>query len=242
VRDQVAAEAALADALGVTRWAAVLGGSMGGMRSLEWAVDRPERVATALVLAAPARTSAEQIAWSWPQLLAIEADPGWHGGDYHHLPDGDGPHTGLGIARRLAHVTYRSEAELRMRFGREAQTGEDPATGGRYAVESYLDHHAVKLVRRFDAGSYVTLVRAMNSHDVGRGRGGVSAALRRVTARTLVAGVDSDRLYPLYQQAEIAHGIPGGEQLRVISSPHGHDAFLIEADQITKILGELLGG
>jgi homoserine O-acetyltransferase len=242
VRDQVAAEAALADVLGIDRWAAVLGGSMGGMRSLEWAVGRPERVAAALVLAAPARTSAEQIAWSWPQLLAIEADPGWHGGDYHHLPDGEGPHVGLGIARRIAHVTYRSEAELRMRFGREAQTGEDPARGGRYAVESYLDHHAAKLIGRFDAGSYVTLVRAMNSHDVGRDRGGVSAALRRVTARTVVAGVDSDRLYPLYQQAEIAHGIPGGEQLRVISSPHGHDAFLIEADQIAKLLGELLAG
>jgi homoserine O-acetyltransferase len=242
VRDQVAAEAALADVLGIDRWAAVLGGSMGGMRSLEWAVGRPERVAAALVLAAPARTSAEQIAWSWPQLLAIEADPGWHGGDYHHLPDGEGPHVGLGIARRIAHVTYRSEAELRMRFGREAQTGEDPARGGRYAVESYLDHHAAKLIGRFDAGSYVTLVRAMNSHDVGRDRRGVSAALRRVTARTVVAGVDSDRLYPLYQQAEIAHGIPGGEQLRVISSPHGHDAFLIEADQIAKLLGELLAG
>jgi homoserine O-acetyltransferase len=240
VRDQVAAEAALADSLGIDKWAAVLGGSMGGMRSLEWAVDRPERVAAALVLAAPARTSAEQIAWSYPQLLAIESDPGWHGGDYHHLPDGSGPHAGLGIARRIAHVTYRSEAELRMRFGRDAQTGEDPADGGRYAIESYLDHHADKLVGRFDAGSYVTLVRAMNSHDVGRNRGGVSAALRRVTARTLVAGVDSDRLYPLYQQAEIAHGIPGGEQLRVISSSHGHDAFLIEADQIAKLLGELL--
>jgi homoserine O-acetyltransferase len=212
------------------------------MRSLEWAVDRPERVAAALVLAAPPLASAEQIAWSWPQLVAIESDPGWHGGDYHHLPDGEGPHVGLGIARRIAHVTYRSEAELRMRFGREPQTGEDPAAGGRYAVESYLDHHAEKLLGRFDAGSYVTLVRAMNSHDIGRDRGGVAAALRRITARTLVAGVDTDRLYPLYQQVEIAAGIPGAEPLRVISSPHGHDAFLIEVDQITKLLGELLDG
>lgn len=242
VRDQVAAEAALADGLGIRTWAAVLGGSMGGMRSLEWAVDRPERVAAALVLAAPPLASAEQIAWSWPQLVAIESDPGWHGGDYHHLPDGEGPHVGLGIARRIAHVTYRSEAELRMRFGREPQTGEDPAAGGRYAVESYLDHHAEKLLGRFDAGSYVTLVRAMNSHDIGRDRGGVAAALRRITARTLVAGVDTDRLYPLYQQVEIAAGIPGAEPLRVISSPHGHDAFLIEVDQITKLLGELLDG
>ncbi|HEX3647831.1 MAG TPA: homoserine O-acetyltransferase [Pseudonocardiaceae bacterium] len=237
VRDQVAAETALADALGIQRWAAVLGGSMGGMRSLEWAVTWPDRVAGVLVLAAPARTSAEQIAWSWPQLVAIESDPGWHGGDYHDQPPGAGPHVGLGVARRIAHITYRSEAELRLRFGRDPQP-DDPA--GRFAVESYLDHHTTKLLGRFDAGSYVTLVRAMNSHDVGRARGGVGAALRRITARTVVAGVDSDRLYPLPQQMEIAAGIPGAEPLRVISSPHGHDAFLIEVEQIAKLLDELL--
>ena len=237
VRDQVAAEAALADALGIGTWAAVLGGSMGGMRSLEWAVDRPSRVAAVLVLAAPAQASAEQIAWSWPQLRAIELDPDWHGGDYHDRPRG--PDVGLGVARRIAHITYRSEGELRERFGREPQAGEDPSSGGRYAVESYLDHHADKLLGRFDAGSYVTLVRAMNSHDIGRGRGGVAAALRRITARTIVAGVDSDRLYPLYQQAEIAAGV--AEPLRVVSSPHGHDAFLIETDQVGKLVTELLG-
>jgi homoserine O-acetyltransferase len=238
VRDQVAAEAVLADALGIDVWAGVLGGSMGGMRSLEWAVTLPSRVAAALVLAAPARTSAEQIAWSWPQLVAIESDPGWHGGDYHHLPDGAGPHVGLGVARRIAHVTYRSEGELRMRFDRSPQPDD---ASGRFAVESYLDHHAAKLLGRFDAGSYATLVRAMNSHDVGRDRGGVRSALSRITARTLVAGVDSDRLYPIYQQEEIAAGIPGDEPLRVISSPHGHDAFLIEVDQIGKLVTELLG-
>ncbi|HEX4722395.1 MAG TPA: homoserine O-acetyltransferase [Pseudonocardiaceae bacterium] len=240
VRDQVAAEAALAESLGIDRWAAVLGGSMGGMRSLEWAIECPDRVAALLVLAAPARSSADQIAWSWPQLVAIESDPGWHGGDYHHLPPEDGPHVGLGIARRIAHVTYRGEAELRVRFDRDPQPGEDPAGGGRYAVESYLDHHAAKLLPRFDAGSYVTLVRAMNSHDVSRGRGSVEAALARIEARSAVAGVTSDRLYPLVQQIEIADGIPGAGPVRVIESSYGHDSFLIEADQIAKLLGELL--
>jgi homoserine O-acetyltransferase len=191
-------------------------------------------------LAAPTRSSADQIAWAWPQLRAIETDPGWHGGDYHHLPPGHGPHVGMGIARRIAHVTYRGEAELTSRFDRTPQPGEDPSRGGRYAIESYLDHHAVKLLPRFDAGSYVVLTKAMNSHDIGRSRGGQAAALRRIKARAVVAGVDSDRLYPLAQQVEIADGIPGVDRVRVIGSPNGHDAFLIEVDQIAKLLTELL--
>jgi homoserine O-acetyltransferase len=238
VRDQVAAEASLADALGVARWAAVLGGSMGGMRALEWAVSTPDRVAALLVLAAPAQSSAEQIAWSSPQLHAIRSDSGWNDGDYHSRAPGEGPHRGLGIARRIAHVTYRSESELADRFGRTAQPGEDPWRGGRYAVESYLDHHADKLAHRFDAGSYVALVEAMNSHDVGRGRGGVAAALRRVTARAVVAGVDSDRLYPLSQQAELAEALD--VPLRVITSRYGHDGFLLESEQVGTLVSELL--
>lgn len=240
VRDQVTAELALADALGVDAWAAVLGGSMGGMRSLEWAVTAPDRVARLLVLTAPARASAEQIAWNSPQLRAIESDPGWHGGDYHDRPDGEGPHVGLGVARRIAQITYRTEGELRDRFDRSPQAGENPPFAGRYAVESYLDHHADKLVRRFDAGSYVALVRAMNGHDVGRGRGGVAAALRRVEATAMVSGVDSDRLYPLAQQEELAAGLPSSDRVRVISSPYGHDAFLIETARLAPLLAELL--
>ncbi|MFE6823622.1 homoserine O-acetyltransferase [Streptomyces sp. NPDC057690] len=238
-RDQVAAEAGLADALGIDRWALVVGGSMGGMRAVEWAVSYPERTSALLLLATTAAASAEQIAWADIQLHAIRDDPHWRGGDYHDT--GRGPHTGLGLARRIAHVTYRSEPELQVRFGRAAQAEEDPWSGGRYQVESYLDHHAAKLVRRFDAGSYVVLAGAMNTHDVGRGRGGTRAALRRVTARTLVAGVGSDRLYPLGQQAELAAGIPAADHLRVIESPHGHDGFLIEVEQVAALVRELVG-
>ncbi|WP_443057292.1 homoserine O-acetyltransferase MetX [Streptomyces sp. NBC_00669] len=241
-RDQVAAETSLADALGVERWALVAGGSMGGMRALEWAVGRPERVGSLLLLACPAAASAEQIGWASVQLRAIRADPGWRGGDYHDAAPGGGPHAGLGQARRLAHLTYRSEPELRERFGRAAQRAERPWHGGRYAVESYLDHHADKLVRRFDAGSYVVLTEAMNAHDVGRGRGGTAAALRRVTAPTLVAGVDSDRLYPLSQQRELAAGIAGADRMRTVRSPYGHDGFLIEVDQVASLVGELTAG
>ena len=240
IRDQVAAEVILADTLGIASWALVVGGSMGGMRALEWSVGHPDRVNAQFLLACTAASSAEQIAWTVPQLHAIRADTGWRGGDYYDARPGDGPHRGLGVARRIAHVTYRSEPELAARFGRDYQDGEDPREGGRYAVESYLDHHADKLVWRFAAGSYVTLTEAMNSHDIGRGRGGTATALRRVRARTLVAGIDSDRLYPLAQQEYLAAGIPGAGSVRVITSPYGHDGFLIETEQVGACLGELL--
>ena len=241
VRDQVAAEAALADALGIGAWAGVVGGSMGGMRALEWAVTSPARVRTLVALACGAAATAEQIAWCAPQLAAIEADPGFRGGDYYDAAPGQGPHAGLGIARRIAQVTYRSEQELGARFGNRPQDGEDPLGGGRFAVESYLDHHAAKLARRFDANSYAVLTRAMNTHDVGRGRGGVPAALARVTARTVVAAVDSDRLYPPHLQQQLVTLVPGAGPLHLVPSVYGHDGFLLELDAIGKIVAEALG-
>jgi homoserine O-acetyltransferase len=235
----VAAEVALADALDIPSWACVVGGSMGGMRALEWAVTHPGRVRSAIVLASSAYASAEQIAWCQPQLLAIRQDPHFHGGDYYDQPQG--PDLGLGLARRIAHVTYRSELELASRFGRQAQDGEQPlGAGGRYAVESYLDHHADKLTRRFDANSYLVLSESMNSHDVGRGRGGVAEALSRVRADLVVVAVDSDRLYPprLSYEVAAAAGSPGGA--RLITSDYGHDGFLIEIDQVGRVVRETL--
>ncbi len=230
VGDQVAVEAALADALGVERWAAVLGGSMGGMRALEWAVGRPDQVAGLFFLASGAAATADQIGTQTTQQAAIRADPRWGGGDYDL---DDPPVDGLGVARRIAHLTYRSAFELAERFGTEVQAD------GRFAVASYLDHHAAKLAGRFDAGSYVLLTEAMNTWDVGRGRGGVAEALRRVTARTVVAGVDSDRLYPIGLQQQVADAL--GVPLRVISSPYGHDGFLIEVDAVGRLVRQLLG-
>lgn len=238
VRDQVQTEALLADALGIERWRLVLGGSMGGMRALEWAVSHPDRVDTALVLASTAYATAEQIGWCQAQLLAIRADPHFHGGDYYDQPTG--PETGLGIARRIAHVTYRSELELHERFGRDPQGLEEPLGGqGRYAVESYLDHHAGKLAGRFDANSYVVLTEAMNSHDVGRGRAGVAAALASVSSRLVVVAVDSDRLYPPRLSRELAELVPGSE-LHTLHSPYGHDGFLIEIEQVAAIASQVL--
>ena len=198
---------------------------MGGMRALEWAVAMPDRVATLFFLASGAVATADQIGTQTTQQAAIRSDPRWAGGDY---PLADPPAAGLGIARRIAHLTYRSAFELGERFGSEVQDD------GRFAVASYLDHHADKLARRFDAGSYVVLTETMNSWDVGRDRGGVAAALARVTARSLVAGVDSDRLYPLALQQQVADGL--GVPLQVISSPYGHDGFLIEVDAVGELL------
>jgi homoserine O-acetyltransferase len=248
VRDQVAAEVALADALGVGRWAAVIGGSMGGMRALEWAVGHPGRLERLVVVACGAAATAEQIAWCAVQAQAIRLDPGWAGGDYYDAPAGHGPARGLGVARRLGHITYRSETELADRFGRRPQPGEEPVAGGwaagrpatpageRHSVESYLDHQAAKLAARFDANSSLVLSRAMDLHDVGRDRGGVAAALAGVTAEVTVAGVDSDRLYPIRLQEDLVSGLHRASGLRVITSATGHDGFLIEQDQIAKIV------
>jgi homoserine O-acetyltransferase len=145
------------------------------------------------------------------------------------------------VARRIAHATYRSAAELDLRFGRRPQAGERPlGGGGRYAVESYLDHHASKLVHRFDANSYVVLTEAMSSHDVGRDRGGVERALSRVRARSVVAGISSDRLYPVSQSEELAAGLPDGARLEVIDSPYGHDGFLVETAAVGALVRDLL--
>ena len=233
IADQVAVEAALADALGIRRWAGVIGGSMGGMRTLEWAVAYPDRVGAAIVVACGAAASAEQIALGTTQIRAIRLDPAFAGGDYYGAADGEGPHEGLGLARRIGHLSYRTEAEVAQRFGRNHQEAEVPLEGGRYAIESYLDHHADKLVHRFDANSYVLLTESMNHHDIGRGRGGVPAALARVEAEVTMIGIDSDRLYPLYLQREIAGLVPRCEGVEVITSLYGHDGFLIETDALT---------
>ena len=242
VRDQVEVERRLADALGVRRWASVVGGSMGGMRALEWVTGSPERVASGLVLAVGAVASGDQIGTQSTQNLAITSDEAWRGGDYHDGRPGEGPWRGLGVARRIAHLTYRSEVELDLRFGNDPQVGEDPLGSGRWAVQSYLDHQADKLAHRFDAGSYVALTDAMSTWDLGRSRGGVDAALASIRVPLVVGGVDSDRLYPIHQQQRIADLAPGCvDGLRVIPSPYGHDGFLIESGEVGKILEELLG-
>lgn len=237
VRDQVHAEAALADALGITSFAAVIGGSMGGMRALEWGISYPDRVRRVVAVASCAAATGDQIAWAAPQLAAIRADADFLGGDYYGT--GRAPLAGMAVARQIAHTTYRSRAELNRRFGRSAQHEDNASPGTGFAVESYLAYHGAKLGRRFDPNSYLVLTEAMNSHDVGRGRGGVPAALARITAEITVAVVDSDRLYAP-SDSDVIAAAPTAAPLITIHSEFGHDGFLIEAGQVAAVLRRAL--
>ena len=248
IRDQVAAQVAFSDRLGIERWAAIVGGSMGGMHVLEWGIGQPGRVARLGVLAAPPVTTADQIALNSVQIEAIRTDPLFRAGDYYDAEAGTGPSRGLALARRMALLNYRSPSELNVRFERSWQSNLSPLGGnGRFAVESYLDFHGNKFTRRFDANSYITLVESMNSHDIGRGRGGVAAALALIEARTLVVGIDSDRLFPVEGQRIIAAGLPAGLGMGsapaapvVLESGYGHDGFLIENAAVGALLRRLL--
>ncbi|MDQ4502798.1 homoserine O-acetyltransferase [Sinomonas sp. ASV322] len=236
IRDSVRAEARLADRLGIRRWHAVVGGSMGGARALEWGVTYPHRVRHCVVVAIGAYSTAEQIALAQAQVLAIRQDPNYRDGDYYGATT---PEAGLGLARRIAHISYRSEPEFSFRFGRRGQGAENPfdapggaASRGRYQVESYLDHQADKLVRRFDANSYVILTEALMSHDVGRGRGGVERALAATRSEFFLASVTSDRLYFPEQTEQLARGLPGEVPVFTIDAKIGHDGFLTEIGQL----------
>jgi homoserine O-acetyltransferase len=207
---------------------------MGGMRALEWCVGHPGRVERAVVVAVGAAATAEQIALCSLQVRIIRSDPAYHGGDYYGT--GERPTAGMAVARGVGHVSYRTTEELQARFGRQPQGAEDPLKGGRFAVESYLEHAGDKLATRFDPNSYIALSEAMNHHDLGRGRGGTAAALSTVTAAVSVAGITSDRLYPLALQKELGDLLPGHPEVVAIESPAGHDGFLVEADAVGAVV------
>ncbi len=244
IRDQVLAQVALTDSLNINSWHAIIGGSMGGMHVLEWAIQFPARVQRIAVIAAPAVTSADQIALNSVQVEAIKTDPNFAKGNYYDAKAGLGPHAGLALARRMALLNYRSPSELNERFDRSWQSEINPlGEGGRFAVVSYLDFHGNKFTRRFDANSYITLIEATNSHDVGRGRKSAKAALGKIKAKTLVIGIDSDRLFPIENQRFIAENLTSelvGGKLHTIKSSFGHDGFLIEHQKVGPLLAKLL--
>jgi homoserine O-acetyltransferase/O-succinyltransferase len=249
IRDMVTVEAVLADQLGVDTWFAVIGTSMGGMRALEWSVGYAERVLRAVIIGVGPQATAEQIALQTIQIASIAEDPAYLGGDYYgEAPFLDrGPVRGMGHARRLGHVTYRSEMELHQRFGNTFQGDENGLSSdrrGRYAVMSYLDHAAVRLERRFDPNTYVALNEAMNHHDIGRDRGGWRDAMKRITAKMTIVGMEEDRLYPLRLQKALAAEAPrvGGNPvaLQVVRSIVGHDAFLTEDSKMAEVIAPAL--
>ena len=224
IRDMVSAEIAFSDALGIDKYLLAVGPSLGGMRSLEWAVQLPERVSAICTIGSSAVATGDQIGTFSVQIQAIKSDPYFNGGDYYEQERG--PVAGMGIARRIAHLTYRTESEMDVRFGRQLQGDET----GRYAVQSYLDHQANKLAKRFDANTYIALTDAMNSHDIGRERGGVVKALASVKVPVVVVSIDTDRLFVPRLQVEISELVPTAEPPIVISSEFGHDGFLVESE------------
>jgi homoserine O-acetyltransferase len=244
IRDQANSFAILAEQLGITKWHGVIGGSMAGMHALEMAIESPSSIDRLAILAAPPFSTADQIALNTVQLEAIRSDSNFAAGWYYDAKPGFGPHRGLALARRMALLNYRSPAELNDRFSRTWQSQVSPITErGKYAVESYLDFHGNKFVRRFDANSYISLVGAMNSHDVARGRQSLEAALGTIQSKTLVLGLNTDRLFPLSGQQLIADHIGGelfGGELQVIESEYGHDGFLIEIEEVGKRLQALI--
>ena len=244
-RDIVRCQAAVADHLGVDSWLAVVGGSMGGMQVLEWGVMFPDRVRVIAPIATTLAASAQQVAWSAVGRTALALDPRFRGGDYYDAKPGDGPFAGLAIARSVAQITYRSAEVFDGRFARDLV---DPRSvfghGDRFQVESYLDYHGEKLVRRFDANTYLILNRTMDLHDLARDRGSMESAIRRLAhLPALTLSISSDVLYPTAQQAAIRDAIraAGGRcDHHVIQSPDGHDGFLLAARQVGSHLAGFL--
>jgi len=227
VRDQVRLQIALADELGIRSIRCVIGGSMGGLQALEWALLDARRVKSVISIAASGRHSPWCIAWSEAQRLAIAADPRYKNG--HYAPDSP-PIAGLLAARTVAMISYRSAASLEERFGRHnghAVFGERASTPEDFAVSGWLRHHGKALVERFDANSYCTLLDAMDTHDLARLRGEYHEVLRQIKQPVLVGSVSSDALYVPAEQRTLADSLPHAELFEIESS-HGHDGFLID--------------
>jgi homoserine O-acetyltransferase len=243
-RDMIRVHRLLLDALGVTRLELVIGGSLGGMQVWQWLVDEPDYIANAVPIAGSLQGSPWVIALNQVARQAIYNDPAWQLGRYN----GRGPSSGLALARMIAMISYRSDRQFWQRFGRdlaEPGTGELPEPGANFQVESYLDHQGQKLVERFDARSYVYLTRAMDLHDVARGSASLDEALARIRSRVMAIGIDSDVLYyPHEMRAAVERliGLRKAASYREIQSPYGHDAFLVEYDQLNAMVRDFLEG
>jgi homoserine O-acetyltransferase len=236
-RDVAIAQHRALEAIGIKKIAMVLGGSFGGMISLEYAMEFPEDTGACGVIAAPARLYPQAIAYNEVQRQAITSDPDWNGGDYY---PGAGPARGLATARMLAMINYRSEQNFAGRWMREMNSESSHEWGAKFKVEEYLAHHGSALVARFDANCYIYTTRAMDMHDVSSGRGSLDETFGRLHGKgILTVGITSDILFPSWQVMEIARfaGRAGARSdYEEIESDNGHDSFLIDFDQMDEIL------
>jgi homoserine O-acetyltransferase len=245
IADMVRAQMALLDALGIDRLHAVVGGSMGGMQALALAAHYPARVERALIIASAARHSAQNIAFHEVGRQAIMADPAWHGGDY--AAHGVAPTKGLAVARMAAHITYLSEAGLTEKFGRRLQDRDAKTFGfdADFQIESYLRHQGISFVDRFDANSYLYITRAMDYFDLAEPHGGrLAEAFRGSPVRFALISFDSDWLYPTSESRRIVQALhAAGAQASFVelSSPFGHDAFLLDSPELWGLIGGFVG-
>jgi homoserine O-acetyltransferase/O-succinyltransferase len=243
VSDLVRVHRALMAHLGIARPLAAVGGSLGGMQVLQWALDAPDELGAAVVICASSRLSAQNIAFSAVAREAIMGDPDFRGGDYYGT--GARPDRGLATARMLAHITYLSEESMRQRFGRRLQDGAVPRLGFDvdFQVESYLRHQGESFLRRFDANSYLYLTRVMDYFDAFADPVATARSLEGTSTRFLVVSFDSDWRFDTAHSREIvrtlaAHGAP--VTFREVASPHGHDSFLLEIPEYHRTVGAFL--
>ncbi|MBR4957276.1 MAG: homoserine O-acetyltransferase, partial [Lentisphaeria bacterium] len=242
IADMVRAQHRLMKFLQIPRWLAVVGGSMGGMQVLEWAVMYPDEVLSAVPIATTAQLSPQSIAFDWVGREAIQYDTNWQNGNYEeHVPD-----RGLSTARMLAHITYLSDESMAQKFGRNLQENDEYSFNFSrdFAVESYLQYQGRRFVERFDANSYCFITRAMDYFDLAdRAGGSLAKSLAEATADFLVVSFSSDWLFPTSQSKDIVNALLKNQQnvsFCEIESSYGHDAFLLEVDTLgTMIRGFL---
>jgi homoserine O-acetyltransferase len=240
IGDMVRAQAMLVEALGIETLFAVVGGSMGGMQVLQWAADYPEKLFSAVCIAAAPRHSAQNIAFHEVGRQAIMADPNWCGGAY--LAAGLRPDKGLAVARMAAHITYLSESALQRKFGRELQRdGLSWGFDADFQVESYLRHQGASFVDRFDANSYLYITRAMDYFDLAANHGGIltEAFLKARTVRFCILSFSSDWLYPTSESRDVVRALNAAgcrASFAEIVTDKGHDAFLLDEPQLDQTL------
>lgn len=230
IRDQVSAQMLIANALGIRRIHSVIGGSLGGLQSLEWAWMARNRLKSVISIAASGRHSPWCIAWSEAQRMALRSDPRYREGDY---TADNPPDKGLAAARALAMISYRSADSLNARFGATSQQHQGAP------VMDWLNHHGKSLVERFDAHSYRILLDAMDTHNIAISRGFYTEVLRTMDLPVMIGSISSDVLYRPREQAELATYLPNAQHI-TIDSNHGHDGFLIDAKQFARTIADFL--